>query len=84
MGFKAKARKHRQSRGEDKDKKKRPVKEGTTKCGIKECDNWSDKSMGGRSISLQNAQDVWGQKCRQVQPVLPSNQERRFLKIEFF
>jgi hypothetical protein len=61
MGFKAKARKHRQSLGEDGEKKRRPVKEGTAKCGIKECGNWADKSMGGRSISLQNAQDVWGE-----------------------
>ena len=61
LGFKAKARKHRESRGEDKDKQPRSVKEGTTKCGIKECDKWSDKSMGGRSLSLQNAQDVWGE-----------------------
>ena len=61
VGFKEKARKHREASGENTDKKKHQAREETMKCGIKECDNWSDKSTGGRSLSLQNAQDVWGE-----------------------
>ena len=35
-------------------------KEGTEPCSINDCDNWADKSMGGRSLSIENAEDVWG------------------------
>ncbi len=61
MGFKSKARKHQEMRGETTDKKnRRSKKEGELSCGIKSCDGWADKSMGGRSISRIDAQDVFG------------------------
>jgi len=60
MGFKSKARKHQEARGEVKKEKDRKKIEGTMSCGIKECDNWADKTMGGRSISLQDVQEIWG------------------------
>ena len=61
MGFKEKARKHREERGQVKEKKSRGKVEGTMKCGITECENWADKNLGGRSLSIQNVQDIWGE-----------------------
>ena len=61
MGFKEKARKHREERGQVKEKKSRVKVEGTMKCGITECENWADKNLGGRSLSIQNVQDIWGE-----------------------
>ena len=43
-----------------KKKSSSKVKEGTEPCSINDCDNWADKSMGGRSLSIENAEDVWG------------------------
>ena len=61
MGFKAKARKHKADAGENVDKKaKKSKKEGDISCGINSCDNYADKSFGGRSLSIDNAIDVWG------------------------
>jgi len=61
MGFKAKARKHKAEAGENVDKKaKASKKEGEIPCGINSCDNYADKSFGGRSLSIDNAIDVWG------------------------
>ena len=61
MGFKAKARKHKADAGESVDKKqKKSKKEGDIPCGINSCDNYADKSFGGRSLSIDNAIDVWG------------------------
>ena len=50
MGFKAKARKHKKDAGEDQKKTKSSAKEGELPCGVRECDNFADKSMGGRSL----------------------------------
>ncbi len=30
-----------------------------TTCGIKKCDNWADKSNGGRSLGASKADMVW-------------------------
>ena len=61
MGFKAKARKHKgNSEKESQGNKRSPVIEGQIPCGIKSCDGFADKSMGGRSLSIDNAIDVWG------------------------
>lgn len=61
MGFKAKARKHKVDAGENVEKKvKKSKKEGEIPCGINSCDNYADKSLGGRSLSIDNAIDVWG------------------------
>ncbi len=61
MGFKSKARKHREARGESSaDRKKSKKKEGELSCAIKSCEGWADKSLGGRSISRIDAQDIWG------------------------
>ena len=35
-------------------------KEGELPCGVRDCDNFADKSMGGRSLSVDDAIDMWG------------------------
>ena len=61
MGFKAKARKHRKEEGGDDAKKSvKKAKEGELPCGVRDCDNFADKSMGGRSLSIDDAIDMWG------------------------
>ncbi|MDP6870232.1 MAG: hypothetical protein QGI21_05615 [Candidatus Poseidoniaceae archaeon] len=44
-----------------KDKKKVAAKSGEMSCGINSCDGFSDKHMGGRSLSQENAIDTWGE-----------------------
>ena len=44
-----------------KGKKDKVAKEGEIPCGISGCDNFSDKHMGGRSLSQENAIDTWGE-----------------------
>jgi hypothetical protein len=61
MGFKAKARKHRKDAGEEETTKTKTVKEGELPCGVRDCDNFADKSMGGRSLSIDDAIDMWGE-----------------------
>lgn len=61
MGFKAKARKHRKDAGEDDKKPSKVTKEGELPCGIRDCDNFADKAMGGRSLSIDDAIDMWGE-----------------------
>lgn len=60
MGFKAKARKHRKDDDRDEKKQKKAAKEGEVPCGVRDCDNFADKSMGGRSLSIDDAIDMWG------------------------
>lgn len=61
MGFKAKARKHQKDSGESTEKDtKKGVKTGELPCAIKGCNNFADKSMGGRSLSVDDAIDMWG------------------------
>ncbi|MGB0611590.1 MAG: hypothetical protein ACPG79_01675 [Poseidonia sp.] len=61
MGFKAKARKHRSDNGDDeKNTTTSSKKEGELPCGIRDCEKFADKSMGGRSLSIENAIDGWG------------------------
>ncbi|MEE2811552.1 MAG: hypothetical protein VX627_00780 [Candidatus Thermoplasmatota archaeon] len=61
MGFKKKARKAREARGEKTERKSRrkELPDGEKKCAIKDCENWADKSHGGRSIAFDNLADVW-------------------------
>jgi hypothetical protein len=60
MGFKAKARKHKSDAGETNDStSKKTKKEGEIPCGVNTCDKFADKSFGGRSLSIDNAIDVW-------------------------
>ena len=61
MGFKAKARRHRKDAGEEETTKAKVVKEGELPCGVRDCENYADKSMGGRSLSIDDAIDMWGQ-----------------------
>lgn len=61
MGFKAKAKKYKKESGEEEKKTSSKSSEGTEPCCINGCDNWSDKSMGGRSLSIENAEESWGQ-----------------------
>lgn len=41
-------------------------KSGEIDCGIKSCDGFSDKHMGGRSVSQDDAIDVWGESGFEV------------------
>lgn len=61
MGFKAKARKHRKEAGEEDTKVVKTTNEGEMPCGIRDCENFADKSMGGRSLSIDDAIDMWGE-----------------------
>ena len=60
MGFKANARKHQKKSGEESKKSSSKVKEGVISCGIKSCEGFADKNMGGRSLSIDNAVETWG------------------------
>jgi len=61
MGFKAKAQKHKANSGESVDKtSKKTTVEGEIPCGVNTCEKFADKSFGGRSLSIDNAVDVWG------------------------
>ena len=61
MGFKAKARKHKAAAGETNETTtKKSKKVGEIPCGVNGCDGFADKSFGGRSLSIDNAIDVWG------------------------
>ena len=60
MGFKAKARKQKKDAGEEQKKSKSNTKVGELPCGVKDCENFADKSMGGRSLSIDDAIDMWG------------------------
>lgn len=61
MGFKAKARKHRKDSDTDKSEAKKKSNTGELPCAIKSCEKYADKSLGGRSLSLDNALDMWGE-----------------------
>ena len=61
MGFKAKARKHRKDDPSDKSDSKKKSNQGDIDCAISGCDKFADKSLGGRSLSLDNALDMWGE-----------------------
>jgi hypothetical protein len=60
MGFKAKARKHRKDAGEDVTKQKSTKATGEMPCGVRDCENFADKAVGGRSLSIDDAIDMWG------------------------
>jgi len=59
MGFKAKARKHRKD-DEGEKKSASQKKSGEMPCGVKGCDTFADKKLGGRSLSVDDAIDMWG------------------------
>ena len=61
MGFKAKARKHRKDDDSDKTVSKKKSDQGELMCAIKDCAKYADKKLGGRSLSLDNALDMWGE-----------------------
>lgn len=44
-----------------KKSKKAVDKAGEQSCGISSCDGFSDKHMGGRSLSQENAIETWGE-----------------------
>jgi hypothetical protein len=61
MGFKSKARKAKRAAGQDTERKgaRKELPDGEKQCAIKDCENWADKSHGGRSIAFDNLADVW-------------------------
>ena len=58
MGFKARA-KANQPKFEEQQKKK-DAKTGKETCGVNSCDGWADSTLGGRSLSVTDAEDMWG------------------------
>ena len=50
MGFKARARKSKSKDENGKKDEKSNKPENEVPCGIKSCDNFADKHLGGRSI----------------------------------
>tara|TARA_B100001142_G_scaffold315612_1_gene354459 strand:- start:750 stop:1040 length:291 start_codon:yes stop_codon:yes gene_type:complete len=40
---------------------KREAKPGEIPCGVNSCNDFSDKHLGGRSLSQDDAIDVWGE-----------------------
>ena len=61
MGFKAKARKHRKDNPSNDEDKQKKSNKGDLPCAVNTCDKFADKSLGGRSLSMDNALDMWGQ-----------------------
>ena len=61
MGFKAKARKHRNDSSSGNATRKKNTKQGELACAIQGCEKFADKSLGGRSLSLDNALEMWGE-----------------------
>ena len=59
MGFKARARKSKSKENSEIESKKTTVKENEVPCGIKSCDNFADKHLGGRSIGRNKVLEVW-------------------------
>ena len=58
MGFKSRARANDPKA--DDDRKKKGDKEGKDPCGVNGCEGWADSTMGGRSLSVSDAEDMWG------------------------
>ena len=59
MGFKAKARKNKVKTTTDGDQKKKSIP-GELPCAIKSCNRFADKRLGGRSLSFDDATEMWG------------------------
>ena len=59
MGFKARARKTKADSGKD-GKAKSKKNTGETPCAVKSCEKWADKNLGGRSLSFDDATEMWG------------------------
>jgi len=63
MGFKANARKRRNTASDAAGHGKKEDEEyvGEMKCDVAGCENWSDKKVGGRKLAFDRAVDVWGE-----------------------
>ena len=59
MGFKAKARKNK-SQGTDDGAEKKKSSSGEVACAVKSCERFADKKLGGRSLSYDDATEMWG------------------------
>ena len=59
MGFKAKARKNKAKTTTDGAQKKKSIS-GELPCAIKSCNRFADKRLGGRSLSFDDATEMWG------------------------
>ena len=59
MGFKAKARKNKPQNA-DKGAEKKKSSAGEVPCAVKSCDRFADKKLGGRSLSFDDATEMWG------------------------
>jgi hypothetical protein len=59
MGFKARARKSKSKEDGNKEKKENSTPENEGPCGIKKCENFADKHIGGRSLGRNKVLEVW-------------------------
>lgn len=59
MGFKSRARKSKTNKENDKRKDPEITPENEVKCGIKNCKNFADKHLGGRSLGRNKVLEVW-------------------------
>ena len=60
-GFQSQGEKTPKRRRRDKAETKKKSNAGELPCAIKGCEKFADKSLGGRSLSLDNALDMWGE-----------------------
>ncbi len=60
MGFKQRSRRGRESGSSKRGNGSGGDDELEFKCDVAGCDEWADKRLGGRSIALDNALEVWG------------------------
>jgi hypothetical protein len=60
MGFKQRGRRGRKSSGSGGGTGAGGEVELEVECDVSDCKEWADKKVGGRSIALDNALEVWG------------------------
>jgi len=59
MGFKSRARKFKSNNNNDVKEDTNMEPENEVKCGIKSCNNFADKHLGGRSLGRNKVLEVW-------------------------
>ena len=60
MGWKKRMQEVRGTTSSGRGAKATTTKEATEPCNINGCGNWADKHLGGRSLGVPDAEEVWG------------------------
>ena len=60
MGWKKRMQEVRGTTSSGRGAKTTTTKEATEPCNINGCGNWADKHLGGRSLGVPDAEEVWG------------------------